>query len=244
MALSTDVDVPDPVRSSSVAVSAATVESSALNLAELKERRQRKKLRLKKLEKKLEILDRQIKKCAEADLSLDELESGYSAYIKEDLLKKKFVKTWQELCQLRRVSDSIMIDDRTNSTYDGTAYPEVNRRVQRLLHLDEFPDYIDIVQLLDRCNTKHSLGIASDEKGQLSRKVFKDVGRIMKRRRHRDFLHHFGSHLTDTISMVEDPAEKVRDGVCVCMCVRAYVCVRVCVVCSDIVFSRARMKIC
>ena len=187
----------------------ANARSSPLNEAELKERRQRKKLRLKKLEKKLEVLDRQIKKCAEAEVSLDEMDGGYSAYIKEDILKRKFVKTWQELCQLQRVSDCIVIEDRDSSGYEGTPYPEVNRRVQRLLRLDEFPDYIDIVQLLDRCNTKHSLGIAAEEKGQLARKVFKEVGKIMKRNRHRDFLHHFGSHLTDSFAVTQDPAEQV-----------------------------------
>lgn len=187
---------------------------SPLNASDLRERRQRKKLRFKKLEKKLEVLDRQIKKCAEAELNLDEMESGYSAYIKEDILKRKFVKTWQELCQLQRVNDSIVIDHPDGSNYEGTPYPEVNRRVKRLLRLDEFPDYIDIVQLLDRCNTKYSLGIAAEEKGQLARKVFKEVGKIMKTNRRRDFLHHFGSHLTDGFTAGDDPAEKV----CACVC--------------------------
>ncbi|CAI8039148.1 Death domain-associated protein 6 [Geodia barretti] len=192
--------------SSEDAPSTETPGVSSLNATALRERRQRKKLRLKKLEKRLEILDRQIKKCAEAELSLDEMNSGYSTYIKEDLLKRKFIKTWQELCELQHVSDSIVIEDREG--YEGTPYPEVNRRVQRLLRLDEFPDYLDIVQLLERCNSKHSLRIGTEEKGQLARKVFKDVGKIMKRSRHRDFVHHFGSHLTDTFSTASDPAEQ------------------------------------
>ena len=182
---------------------------SSLNATALRERRQRKKLRFKKLEKRLEVLDRQIKKCAEAEVSLDEMKSGYSAYIKEDVLKRKFVKTWQELCRLQHVSDSIEIEDREGSCYEGTPYPEVNRRVQRLLRLDEFPDYLDVVQLVERCNSKHSLGIGAEKKGQLARKIFKDVGKIMKRSRHRDFVHHFGSHLTDSFFPASDPAEQV-----------------------------------
>ena len=188
---------------------AETAGSSSLNAAALRERRQRRKLRLKKLEKRLEILDRHIKKCAEAEVSLDEMGSGYSAYMKEDLLKRKFVRTWKELCELQHVKDSIVIEDRESSSYEGTPYPEVNRRIQRLLRLDEFPDYLDIVQLLDRCSSKHGLGIGAEEKNQLARKVFKDVGKILKRSRHRDFVHHFGSHLTDSFSTSSDPAEKV-----------------------------------
>ena len=209
-------------------VRAEVGEPSPLNASELRDRRQRRKLRLKKLDKKLEVLDRQIRKCAEAELSLDEMGSGYSAYLKEDLLKRKFVKTWQELCQLQRVNDSIVIEDEDSSCYRGTPYPEVNRRVQRLLRLNEFPDYIDIVQLLDRCNTKHNLGIAAEEKGQLARKVFKEVGRIMKRKRHRDFVHHFGSHLTDGFDSKVDPAEQVKGYnspciiIIICMTVRLH----------------------
>lgn len=214
--MATSSEVPDPVDTPEDA-SRGTDRASPLNAADLRERRQRKKLRLKKLEKKLEVLDRQIKKCNEAELNLDEMKSGYSAYIKEDILKRKFVKTWQEICQLQRVSDSIIIEN-PESNYEGTKYPEVNRRVKRLLRLDEFPDYIDIVQMLDRCNTKHNLGIAVEERGRLARAVFKDVGKIMKKSRQIDFVHHFGSHLTDDFKTTDDPAEKV----CVCARVHAH----------------------
>ena len=184
-------------------------ESSPLNAFVLKESRQRRRMRIKKHEKKLEVLDRHNRKCAEAELSMEEMKSNVSAYIKEDLFKKKFVKTWQELCQLQGVSDSIILEDQRASGYSGTPYPEVNRRVQRLLRLDEFPDYMDILQLLNRCNVKYGLGISSEEKSQLARKVFKEVGKIIKHRRRRDFDHHFGSHLTDEVTMDQDPALKV-----------------------------------
>ena len=205
---------------------AGETSTSSLNAAALREKRQRKKLRIKKLEKSLEILDRRIRKCAEAEVSLDEMGSGYSAYIKEDHLKRKFVQTWRELCRMQHVSDGIVIEDKEGLGYDGTPYPEINRRVQRLLRMDEFPDFVDVVQLLDRCNSKHELGIGSDERGKLARKVFKDVGRIMKRSRHRDFVQHFGCHLTDSFSATSDPAEKVCVLLCVCVC-----CVVWCVLC-------------
>ena len=204
--------------------------SSSLNAVALRERRRRRKLRLKKLEKRLEVLDRHIKKWAKAEVSLEDMNSGFSAYMKEDLLKRKFVQTWQELCELQHLNDSIVIEDEEASGYEGTPYPEVNRRVQRLLRLDEFPDYVDVVQLLDRCNSKYDLRIAPEERGKLARKVFKDVGRIMKRSRHRDFVHHFGSHLTDNFTTDVDPAETVYYTrptdllgqlvtLCVCVCV-------------------------
>ena len=146
-------------------------------------------------------------RCSEVELSLDEMESGSSAYMKEDLYKRKFVATWQELCELVGVSDSIESAELSNSThYSGTNYPEINRRVQRLIKLDEFPDHFDIVDLIERCDSKHTLGIPADEKSTLSRKIFKEVGKILKERRQHEFVSHFGSHLTDSFSIKDDPA--------------------------------------
>ena len=144
----------------------------------------------------------------EAEVSLEEMESGSSAYMKEDLLKRKFTATWQELCGIVGISSEIEItSDEVASGYTKTPYPEINRRVTRLLRRNEFPDHYDIVELIERCNTKYELGISAEEKTQLSREVFKDVGRILKTQRAKDFKAHFGCHLTDdALKNNEDPA--------------------------------------
>lgn len=142
----------------------------------------------------------------EEELSLDDMLSGSSAYMKEDLLKRKFVDTWQKLCHVVGIPPEIEIVHDNGNMYSETPYPEINRRVQRLLRRDEFPDYFDICELVERCNTKYDLGIGAEEKSQLSRKVFKSVGAILKARRQKDFKQHFGSHLTDFLKDSEDPA--------------------------------------
>ena len=141
-------------------------------------------------------------------MSLEEMDSGASAYMKEDLLKRKFIATWQELCGLVGISPEIEISsEELSSGYTKTPYPEINRRVTRLLRCNEFPDHYDIIELIERCNTKHELGISVEEKAQLSREVFKDVGKALKAQRARDFKAHFGSHLTDdALKKSEDPA--------------------------------------
>ena len=199
-------DIPAPLPPLEVPKPKVLLESSALNATQLREKKHKKKFTIKKLEKKLELLDRQIKKFNEAEVTLDEMASGSSAYMKEDLLKRKFVATWQKLCELQGIPDELVIEDHDSSRYSGTPYPEINRRVQRLLRFDEFPDHFDVCQLIERCNKKHNLGISNEEKVLLSRKVFKEVGQILKKSRHRDFIAHFGSHLTDKMKTVEDPA--------------------------------------
>ena len=165
-----------------------------------------RRYRVKALEKKLELLDRQIRRFNEAEVSLDDMKEPSSAYIKEHLLKKKFVDTWEKLCKLKGIDSEVGIEDEQAQNYSGTPYPEINRRVQRLLRMDEFPDYFDIVQLIERASTKHFLGVSVEERSHLSTKVFKDVGKVLKKRRHRDFVAHFGSHLTDSFKEASDPA--------------------------------------
>jgi hypothetical protein len=130
--------------------------------------------------------------------------------MKEDLLKRKFIVTWQEICKIKGISPDIEIAyEELSNGYSKTPYPEINRRVTRLLRHNEFPDHYDIVELIERCNTKHNLGISVEEKAQLSREVFKDVGKVLKAHRAKDFKAHFGSHLTDeALKTKEDPASK------------------------------------
>ena len=131
--------------------------------------------------------------------------SSSSAYLKEDYVKRKFLNTWEEICELQKIPPTIEVVHE-DGAYSGTHYPEVNRRVQRILKTDEFPDHMDIYEVIERCNVKHSLGIGESEKSELSRKVFKEVGKIIKSRRIKDYQAHFGSHLTDTVKLEADPA--------------------------------------
>ena len=116
---------PQPPLPVTVAISS---KRAALNAAQLKDRKQKRRFFVKKLEKKLEILNKQIERFSEAELSLDEMNSGSSTYLKEDLLKRKFVKTWQKICDLQGIPDEIVIEDQEGATYAETPYPEINRR--------------------------------------------------------------------------------------------------------------------
>lgn len=194
-----------------------------LNASHVERRRLKKKYAIKKLEKKLENYNRQIKKfvksskmtiitlpcCrfSEQEVSLEDMKSRNTAYLQEDYLKRKFLATWEELCALLRIPSTIEVTHE-DGAYSGTPYPEVNRRVQRLLRTDEFPDHMDIMELIERCNSKHSLGISAAEKSEMARKVFKEVGKLIKSRRVKDYKHHFGSHLTDAVTELDDPADR------------------------------------
>ena len=169
-------------------------------------RREKAKLlksRVKKLEKKLELYDRKIKKVMESEVTLEEMDSDTSAYLQEDILKRRFLKTWVELCDLLHISPEVQVGD-TATAYEGTCYGVLNRRVERLIKLDDFPDYWDICQLVQRVNTKHGLNIKEKECQSLTRKVFTEIGEKLKKERLKRWNALFGCHLTD--NMEDDPA--------------------------------------
>ena len=163
--------------------------------------------RLKKLRKKMEIYSRQIKKFNEESLSFNEMDRDDSPYMKVDSLQRKLLKTWEEFCRVQGMSPKINVKYNTTE-FSGTEFEELNKKINRLLDksMDCFPDYIDVLTLVQRCTTKHNLPISSEEQGSLSRRLFQDIIKELKKRRQGDFVNHFGSHLTDECKGTSDPA--------------------------------------
>jgi len=163
--------------------------------------------RLKKLRKKMEIYSRQIKKFNEESLTYNEMDREDSAYMKVDALQRRLLKTWEEFCRVQGMSPEIAINYDSKG-FSGTKYEELNKKIDRLLDksIDCFPDYVDVLTIVQRCTVKYKLPISSEEQGTLSRRLFQDVVKELKRRRQGDFINHFGSHLTDLCKGTSDPA--------------------------------------
>ncbi len=192
-----------------MATDPSTDPSSSTSGVKRKRRRYEKakllKSRVKRLEKKLELYDRRIKQVMETDVSLEEMDSDTSAYLQEDMLKRRFLKTWVELCDLLQISPEVQVGERS-STYAGTQYLAINNRVERLLKHGEFPDYWDVCQLVKRANEKHGLNISEKDCLSLSGKVFVEVGEALKKQRLKMWDALSGCHLTDGMDKDIDPA--------------------------------------
>ena len=198
------VVLQDQVASGSVEPS----ESKPVSAAGRQNRKQAAfEYRIKKLQKKMEVYSRQIKKFNEESLSFNEMDRDDSAYMKVDALQRKLIKTWEDICRLQGTSSEITVKYDTKS-FKGTKYEELNQKINRLLDksVDCFPDYVDILTVVTRCNTKYNLCIHGDEQGPLARRIFQDVIKELKRRRQGDFISCFGSHLTDECKGKRDPA--------------------------------------
>uniref|UniRef100_A0A4W6D4H8 Death domain-associated protein 6 n=1 Tax=Lates calcarifer TaxID=8187 RepID=A0A4W6D4H8_LATCA len=162
------------------------------------------------LENLLKVYNSEICRLQQAELSLDDLGAEDSLYIQEHKLKRKMMKIYEKLCELKGCDTLTgrVIEQRI--TYRGTRYPEINRRIERFINSPEAqrnpPDYPDILQQVLRANERHNLCLSRKQLKQIAQDAFRETGSRMQERRHLDLVYNFGSHLTDNYKPASDPA--------------------------------------
>ncbi|KAK4805156.1 hypothetical protein QYF61_025553 [Mycteria americana] len=171
------------------------------------------KRQIRYLENLLRVYMGEIRRLQERELDLAELDSEDSTYLQESRLKRKMMRIFERLCQLKQCSSLTgrVIEQRIQ--YRGTRYPEVNRRIERFINRPEaFPDYTDILKVIQKASARHSLGLAQRQMESMAQDAFRDVGNRLQERRHLDLIYNFGSHLTDQYRPGEG-GEGARGGV-------------------------------
>nr|XP_046274680.1 death domain-associated protein 6 isoform X2 [Scatophagus argus] len=164
------------------------------------------------LENLLKVYHDEIRRLQQAELSLDDLGSEESLYIQEHKLKRKMMKIYEKLCELKGCSPLTgrVIEQRIS--YSGTRYPEINKRIERFINSPEAqrnpPDYQDVLQQVLRANERHTLCLSRKQLNQIAKDAFGYIGTRMQERRHQDLVYNFGSHLTDPYERAADPALK------------------------------------
>ncbi|XP_059206430.1 death domain-associated protein 6 [Centropristis striata] len=162
------------------------------------------------LENLLKVYNDEICRLQQAELSLDDLQAEESLYIQEHKLKRKLMKIYEKLCELKKCSTLTgrVIEQRLN--YNGTRYPEINRKIERFINSPEArsnpPDYQDILQQVLRANERHNLSLSRKQLNQIAQEAFRDTGSQIQERRHLDLVYNFGSRLTDPYKPAIDPA--------------------------------------
>ncbi|XP_026156343.1 death domain-associated protein 6 [Mastacembelus armatus] len=162
------------------------------------------------LENLLKMYNDEIRSLQQAELSLDDLGAEDSSYIQEHKLKRKMMKIYEKLCELKGCSTLTgrVIEHRI--PYNSTRYPEINKRIERFINSPEAqrnpPDYQDILQQVLRANERYSLCLNRKQLNQIAQEAFSETGSRMQERRHLDMVYNFGSHLTESYSPATDPA--------------------------------------
>uniref|UniRef100_A0A8C8SKF1 Death domain-associated protein 6 n=1 Tax=Pelusios castaneus TaxID=367368 RepID=A0A8C8SKF1_9SAUR len=165
------------------------------------------KRQIRYLENLLRVYMGEIRRLQEQELDLEELDSEDSTYLQESRLKSKMMRIFERLCELKQCNSLTgrVIEQRI--PYRGTRYPEVNRRIERFINRpDAFPDYSDILKVIQKASTRHNLGLAKRQMQNMAQDAFREVGNRLQERRHLDLVYNFGSHLTDQYRPDMDPA--------------------------------------
>lgn len=168
------------------------------------------KRQIRYLENLLRIYSLEIHKLQEKELTLEELEDEDSSYIQESRLKRKLLRIFEKLCDIKDCSSLTgrVIEQRI--LYRGTRYPEINRRLEKFINSsrDLFPDYGDVLRVVERANDKHRLGLSRKQMQSMAQDAFRELGNKLQDRRHLDMIYNFGCHLTDPYKSVLDPAQQ------------------------------------
>ncbi|XP_037699253.1 death domain-associated protein 6 [Choloepus didactylus] len=164
---------------------------------------------IQRLEQLLALYVAEIRRLQEKELDLSELDDPDSTYLQESRLKRKLIRLFGRLCELKDCSSLTgrVIEQRI--PYRGTRYPEVNRRIERLINKpgpDTFPDYGDVLKAVEKAAARHSLGLPRQQLQLMAQDAFRDVGIRLQERRHLDLIYNFGCHLTDDYRPGIDPA--------------------------------------
>ncbi|XP_027489330.1 death domain-associated protein 6-like, partial [Corapipo altera] len=150
------------------------------------------------LENLLRVYAGEIRRLQERELDFQELDSADSPYLQENRLKRRMMRIFRRLCQLKECSSLTgrVLEQRIR--FRGTRYPEVNRRIERFINRpDAFPDYSDILREIRGASERHGLGLARRHMENMAQEAFREVGNRLQERRHLDLVYNFGSHLTD-----------------------------------------------
>ena len=165
--------------------------------------------KIRRLEKLMGRLDREIRRYSEKELSLDDLKNDDSAHMIEHKLRKRFVEAWEKWCKLKGYEGKTGRVTEKKIRFQGTRYPEINRKVEKLVNRNKFPDFHDVYHLIQRTNESKKLGIHRFDLHQISKEVFEDIGEKLSQRRNEDLVYNFG--YATLFDMPADPAEENTD---------------------------------
>ncbi|XP_070531634.1 uncharacterized protein [Ptychodera flava] len=166
---------------------------------------------IRRLENLLKEVSDEIRRLQEKELTLDELDEEDSDHIQEHRLKKRFMKIWNKLCELKGLSSGTGRAIEKRICFEGTRYQEINKKIEKFVNKHGFPDYHDVLGIVRKVNRKKQMNLKPKYLNEIAADAFRTVGISLQQRREVDFRLNFGSHLTDDFKATNDPAKRDQD---------------------------------
>lgn len=214
-----NTDIVAPVISAaSTLLSANALESRSPTAPTCGNRRSDERIR--KLSRTLYTITKRISTLEEADVDWNDDDD--SSYLQVERYKKRACQIYEKICDLTGESKSAHRMMKQPILFKDSPYPQFNRTLSAFVNrMHEFPDYHDVLKLLEHCNKEKGLGLALFEMKRIGNNcgnnyfnfiineylfaahdAFVKVGRLLQTRRKTD-LYETVTHFT---ANAKDPA--------------------------------------
>lgn len=162
--------------------------------------------KLKKLNQALVHCSKKIREFEEADVNFDE--EVNSSHLLAERYKDRACKIYEKICDLTGESRHAHRAVRKPIRFSETSYIEFNKAVQAFVNKTlKFPDFMDILKIMQHCNTQFDYGLRADDQKRIAQTAFQGLGGLLQKRRRLDLyetVEHFTNHQRDPAS--EDAA--------------------------------------
>lgn len=165
-----------------------------------------KDLHLKKLQKGLVKLKRTIDDLDQAEVDWDDDEN--SSYLKKSRFEKRASQIYKEICDITGESSHAHRIVKKPIKFKGTDFQAFNVKLQKLVNKKKsFPNYLDVLKLLDYCNKTHNFGLTRDQLRPYAQDAFEKLGKALQKRRKDDFYESAVCYVGKTKDPAKDDPE-------------------------------------
>ncbi|XP_065357735.1 daxx-like protein [Calliphora vicina] len=169
------------------ATSSSTSSTSAANIsATATASTGNKKLdeQIKKLNRALYVLTKRIEVLEQAEVDWDDDDSSF---LQVERFKKRACQIYEKICDLTGESKNAHRLVKKPIKFNETRIPQFNKTLQAFINrTKEFPDYYDVLRMLEHCNRTYSLGLVNFEMKNIAEDAFIKVGKLLQSRRKAD----------------------------------------------------------
>ncbi|XP_043662991.1 daxx-like protein [Drosophila teissieri] len=188
-------------------------EVTVVHLEPVSREDKRRDERIRHLNRTLHAITKRIKMLDDAEVDLNDEDSSY---LQVERFKKRACQIYEKICDLTGESKSVRRQLKKPIQFKDTNYPYFNRKLSAFVNkLHEFPDYHDVLQILEQCNKEKELGLAKFEIKRIAYDAFNKVGRMLQSRRKNDLYEtvtHFTANGKDPASSDPELLAKLKEN--------------------------------
>lgn len=123
---------------------------------------ERKDTQIRKLNRALYVLKKQIAKLDEAEVNWDD--EYNSTFLYSERLKKRACEIYEKICDITGESKNAQRLVKKPIKFQDTRYPEFNKTLQKFVNeTKSFPDMFDVLRCLEHCNLQNGYRLTKDE---------------------------------------------------------------------------------